>query len=62
MITFRTRPEFGIDWTLISVDGENEEAVASILKARLDSADWTILVSREGGEFVPMDELEWDDE
>ena len=65
MITFRTRPEFEPEWTLISVDGEHEEAVASILKARLYGADWEILISRDGGEFEELDaeqELNWDDD
>ena len=42
MLTFRTRPPFGIDWTEINIQGDDEEAVASILKARLDGADWDI--------------------
>jgi hypothetical protein len=61
MITFRTRPEFDPDWTLISIEGEYEEAVASILKARLYGADWEIMLSRDGGEFVDADELIWDE-
>ena len=57
MITFRTRPEFEPEWTLISIEGEHEEAVASILKARLYGADWEILLSVDGGEFLDFDEL-----
>lgn len=62
MLTFRTRPEFDPEWTLISIDGEHEEAVASILKARLFSADWEIMVSQDGGEFFDIGELEWEDD
>ena len=61
-LTFRVRPEFEPEWTLILVEGEHEEAVASILKARLYGADWEIMLSRDGGEFEQADELEWDDE
>lgn len=56
MLTFRTRPPFAVDWTEISISGDDEEAVASILKARLDGAEWDILVARDGGEFLSWDE------
>lgn len=63
-LTFRTRPEFEPEWTLVTIEGEHEEAVASILKARLYGASWEILLSRDGGNFVELDELEpvdWSD-
>lgn len=61
-LTFRARPEFEPEWTLILIEGEHEEAVASILKARLYDADWEIMLSRDGGEFYDAGELEWDGE
>lgn len=57
MLTFRTRPPFSVDWTEVNIQGDDEEAVASILKARLDGADWDILVSRDGGEFLDWESL-----
>lgn len=61
-LTFRVRPEFEPEWTLIHIEGEHEEAVASILKARLYGADWEIMLSRDGGELVELNEtLDWED-
>lgn len=57
MICFRARPDFADDWTLGSFEGEDEMPLALIVLAVLRRQGWEILVSTDGGEEVPLDEM-----
>jgi len=56
MITFRTRPEDGIDWHDISVAGEHEELLAHTIVTKLTECSWEVLVSTGAEEFEPLGE------
>lgn len=56
MITFRTRGQFEVDWTNISIDGESEEEIAAIVANRLGQREYEILVSRDSGEYFSLGE------
>lgn len=56
MITFRARPEGGVDWTEASFSGEDEELLAHAVALRLNECGWEMLVSQSAGEFEPLDE------
>lgn len=56
MITFRTRGQFEVDWTNISIDGEADEEIAAIIANRLGQREYEILVSRDSGEFFSLGE------
>lgn len=56
MLTFRARGVFEVDWTLIQVDGENEEDISHIIAAKLSTLDYELLVAQDEGEYGPLEE------
>ena len=58
MIQLRFRSQFEPEWTDATLDGEEEEASCSILCGWLLRQEAEVLISRDCGEFVPLDEEE----
>lgn len=57
MISFRARPPQGLEWDDISFAGENEDLLSHYLSTTLEEAGWEFLVSQDGGDFLPLDEI-----
>ncbi len=43
-------------WTDLTVAGEHEEEVASVIASRLIACEFEVLVEEEDGEMVPFEE------
>ena len=56
MISFRARPEQGIDWTTITIDGDDEDLLAHAVGARLVECNWEILLPQRVGGDSELDD------
>lgn len=60
MISFRTRPEGTLEWTLVTIQGQHEELLGHSLAIRLADSGWEAQAARDGAEFEDV-ELDWED-
>lgn len=58
MIRLRVRSPFESEWTEVALEGEDEESSYHILAATLMRLEWTVYLSRDGGEFLLLGEDE----
>lgn len=54
MITFRARPDLAVDWTHLTLIGEDEDALARIVATELAKRDWEVFVSEDGEDFEEL--------
>tara|TARA_R110000868_G_scaffold51197_2_gene162657 strand:+ start:527 stop:703 length:177 start_codon:yes stop_codon:yes gene_type:complete len=57
MIAFRAQPPQGDEWDHISFSGDNEELLSHLFIAMITDAGWETLISQDGGDFTPLDEI-----
>jgi hypothetical protein len=52
------QPPFREDWTDVTIEGEHEDEVLSILVSRLIAAEYEVLIEDEDGDMIPAEEYE----
>ena len=55
MITFRARPEDALDWTTITLVGDDEEVLARIIAVAFLERDCETLVSIDADDFEVLE-------
>jgi hypothetical protein len=56
-VKLAVQPPFRHDWTSVSIEGEDEDALMNILVSRLAARDYEIEVEVDG-EFIPFEDFE----
>lgn len=55
MVTFRARPEDALDWTTITLIGDDEEVLARVFATALLARDCETLVSIDDADFEALE-------
>ena len=56
-IELAVQPPFSSDWTSVTIEGEDEDALMNILVSRLAARNYEVEVQVDG-EFIPFEDFE----